>query len=399
MRLLIIGHTAHYLRDDQIVGWGPTIKEVNWLARSFDSLTHLACFHRSPAPDSTLPYDTDKVHFVPVPPSGGPSLRAKLRVIQVAPKYFSAIIKHLPTADVIQVRVPGPLGLCAMLILGFLQRKINWTKYAGNWGLAETITLSYVFQRLWLKNGFTRGPVTVNGTWPNSPKHIYSFDNPSLTLKEISKARRFCTNKQLTSPIRLIFVGRLESAKGVEICLDIVKKLLPHLEIHLEVLGDGPELNKFRAMCASLEIEPFVTFHGWVPHDEVKRQLAEVHFILLPSDSEGWPKVLSEAMAYGVVPIASNVSAIPQILAETQTGFALPPSDADQYAQAILNLVKEPMKWKSMIQAGLRAAPRFSYEQYILKLDNMFLDYYNTSPMNQAIMLEIQKQIEGFYAS
>jgi len=399
MRLLIIGHTAHYLRDDQIVGWGPTIKEVNWLARSFDSLIHLACFNHSPAPDSALPYDTDKVHLVPVPPAGGPSLRDKLRVIQVVPQYISAIIKYLPTADVIQVRSPGALGLCAMLTLGFTRRKFRWTKYAGNWGETGKITPSFAFQRWWLKNGFTNGPITVNGKWPNSPRYIYSFDNPSLTLKEIRHARKFCTKKQLTTPIRLIFVGRLDSAKGVDICIDIVKKLLNHFEVHLEVLGDGPELSKFKAKCGSLEIEPFVTFHGWVSHDEVKRHLAEAHFILLPSASEGWPKVLSEAMAYGVVPIASNVSAIPQILSETQTGFALPPSDVDQYEQAILNLVKEPMKWKSMIQAGLRSAPRFSYERYILNLDNMFLDYYNTSPMNQSLVLEIQNQIEGFYAS
>jgi glycosyltransferase involved in cell wall biosynthesis len=104
-------------------------------------------------------------------------------------------------------------------------------------------------------------------------------------------------------------------------------------------------------------------------------------------------------MAYGVVPIASNVSAIPQILSETHTGFALPPSDADQYAQAILNLVKEPLKWKAMIQAGLHAAPRFSYEQYILKLDNMFQSYYGTSPMNQTVVHEMRKQIERFYAN
>ena len=41
MRLLIIGHTSHYLCGDQIVGWGPTVKEVDWLAKSFDNVTHL----------------------------------------------------------------------------------------------------------------------------------------------------------------------------------------------------------------------------------------------------------------------------------------------------------------------------------------------------------------------
>jgi glycosyltransferase involved in cell wall biosynthesis len=398
MRLLIIGHTAHYLRDEKIVGWGPTIKEVNWLARAFDSLTHLACFHYSPAPDSALPYDTEKVHFVPVPPAGGLRLQDKLQLIRVAPLYISAIKKNLPTADVIQVRSPGPLGLCAMLMLGFVEQKMHWTKFAGNWGTTEKISSSFAFQRWWLKNGFTRGPVTVNGKWPDSPQYIYSFDNPSLTINELSYAQRFCTEKQLTSPIRLIFIGRLESAKGIGASLDIVQELLKHFEVRLDILGDGTQLAKLQRKCALLEIEPFVTFHGWIPHNEVKKYLAEAHFILLPSTSEGWPKVLSEAMAYGVVPIASNVSAIPQVLSETQTGFALPPSDADQYVHAILKLVKEPLIWKKMIEAGIRAAPRFSYEQYILNLDNMFHSYYGTSPMNQVVVKQLRKQIESFYA-
>jgi glycosyltransferase involved in cell wall biosynthesis len=399
MRLLIIGHTAHYLRDGQIVGWGPTIKEVNWLARVFDSLTHLACFHDGTAPDSALPYDTDKINFVSVPPAGGLTLQDKLQFFQVSPQYISAIRKSLPTADVIQVRLPGPLGLCAMLIMGFERLKIRWTKYAGNWGATETITSSHAFQRWWLKRGFTHGPVTVNGKWPNSPQHIYSFDNPSLTLNEISRARVYCKEKQLVSPIKMIFVGRLEPAKGVDFCLDIIHKMHNQVGVHLAVLGDGPERSKLQAKSALLKIEPFVTFHGWVPHDEVKRHLAEAHFILLPSASEGWPKVLSEAMAYGVVPVASNVSAIPQILSETQTGFALPPSDVDQYVQAILDLVKEPFKWKAMIDSGLRAAPRFSYEQYILNLDKMFHSYYGASPMNQSEVNKLREQIESFHAS
>jgi glycosyltransferase involved in cell wall biosynthesis len=322
-----------------------------------------------------------------------------LRFIQVIPQYIFAIIKNLTTADVIQVRTPGPLGLCGMLIMGFVGHRVHWTKFAGNWGATGTITQAFAFQRWWLTTGFTHGPVTVNGKWPNSPQHIYSFDNPSLTLNEISQARRICKDKQLTSPIRLIFVGRLESTKGIGICLDIVQKLLDHYEVHLDILGDGTELCKLQAKCVSLDITSSVTFHGWVPHNEVKRYLTEAHFILLPSTSEGWPKVLSEAMAYGVVPIASNVSAIPQIFSETQTGIALPPSNVEQYVQAILNLTNEPSKWKAMIKSGLRAVPRFSYEQYIVQLDNMFQDYYNSSPMNQSVVYEMQKQIEGFYAS
>ena len=399
MRLLIIGHTAHYLRNGQIVGWGPTIKEVNWLARAFDSVTHLACFHNTPAPESALPYDTDKVHFVPVPPAGGLTLRDKLRVLLIAPNYISTILKNISDADVIQVRSPGALGLYAMVILGLRQGKMRWTKYAGNWSEKNNMPPSFAFQHWWLKNGFTHGPVTVNGKWPDSSEHIYSFKNPSLSIEDISDARRFCTEKQLSSPIRLIFVGRLESTKGVDSCLDIIHKLRTKFIVNLEILGDGSELNNLKTRCTSLEIEPYVTFHGWVPHDEVKRHLAEAHFILLPSASEGWPKVLSEAMAYGVVPVASNISAIPQILEETRAGFALPSTDVNQFADTIIKTVQDPLRWKEMSLAGIKAANFFTYERYIVELDKMFVSFYGNSPLDQEVVEDLQQQVGNFESS
>jgi glycosyltransferase involved in cell wall biosynthesis len=397
MRLLIIGHTAHYLRDDKIVGWGPTIKEVNWLARAFDNLTHLACFYHSPAPNSALPYDTDKVNFVPLPPAGGLTLRDKLRVLLVAPKYISTIIKNISEADVIQVRSPGGLALYAMVILGLTRRKLRWTKYAGNWNEKGKMPPSFAFQRWWLKNGFTHGPVTVNGQWPDSSEHIYPFVNPSLTLKDVEFARTSSQDKQISQPVRLIFVGRVESAKGIGACFDILDNLRQLMDVHLDILGDGPERNEFEVLSRSLNLSQHVTFHGWVPHGQVKNYLADSHFILLPSSaSEGWPKVLSEAMAYGVIPVASNISAIPQILEETQAGFALPATNVDQFSNTIFKTVHDPLRWKEMSLAGIKASQIFTYERYIIELDRMFVSFYGTSPFDQDVVNEIQQQVGIF---
>ena len=98
MHLVIISHTAHYYRGNQLVGWGPTVKEINWLAQGFDQVTHVACLHRKPAPESALPYQSPRVTFVPVPPAGGLTLRAKARVLTAAPGYLRAINKILPAA-------------------------------------------------------------------------------------------------------------------------------------------------------------------------------------------------------------------------------------------------------------------------------------------------------------
>jgi len=51
-----------------------------------------------------------------------------------------------------------------------------------------------------------------------------------------------------------------------------------------------------------------------------------------------------------------------------------------------------------MILAGIDASPRFCYEQYLLKLDDMFHNYYGSSPMNQSVVDEMRTQIESLYA-
>lgn len=398
MRLLVIGHTAHYLRDGQLVGWGPTVKEINWLARAFDSVTHVACFHPGPAPESALPYDTDRVRFVATPPSGGLTLRDKLRVILCAPQYLTAIRKSLPEADVIQVRCPGSIALYAIVVLRWVPRKQRRIKYAGNWGETGRMPISFVFQRWWLRKGFSRGPVTINGRWPDQPDHVFSFDNPSLSLQDIRDARSLGIDKQLGKPIRFVFAGRTEKAKGLGVALEILKGLLPHFQdVYLDVLGDSPERTGFERVSAGLGLTQKVRFHGWVPHNRVRDFLVQAHFILLPSAaSEGWPKVLSEAMSYGAVPIASNVSAIPQILEETGAGVALPPTDIAGFVRAIVEMVEDPVKWKKMSRAGMDAAPRFTYERYLIALDGMFTSFYGSSPLNPDVLRELRQQFRAF---
>jgi glycosyltransferase involved in cell wall biosynthesis len=390
MRLLIISHTRHYLQQGKLLGWGPTIEEVDWLARVFDHVIHLACLHSQPPPKSAQAYRNHRVTVTSVPPSGGLGWKEKTRVITLAPRYIQAIVHWLPFADVVHIRAPCPIALYAMLLLSVRSSPIRWTKYAGNWGETNLLPPSFAFQRWWLRMGFGRGPVTVNGRWENQPKHIFSFDNPAFSLEEVRRARSQSVAKLLAQPVRLVFAGRLEKAKGIYTILQVMKALNDKIEAHLDVLGDGPERQKAAIMCEDLGIREKVVFHGWLSREEVKRFLARAHFVVLPSQSEGFPKVLSEGMCYGAVPLASNISAISQLLNETNAGVSLNPDDINGFVSAILTLVDEPQRWKQMCLAGMRAATRFCYERYIVALDDMFKIYYGSSPLdrNQVEMMK-----------
>lgn len=384
MHLLVIGHTAHYRREGQIVGWGPTIKEIDWLAKACDQLTHLACFHDLPAPPSALPYTATNVQLVTVPPSGGLNWRAKWRVLQNGAHYLAAIRRLLPQADLVQVRCPGSLGMYGMLAVSASPKTKNWIKYAGNWSAPEAP--SHRFQQKWLEKGWHHGPVTINGRWAGQPRHVFSFLNPSLTKQDVEQARILATDKQLSKPTRFIFVGHTTLAKGFPTVLQIFEELTRRLksEVLLEVIGESPSQEQWKNWVAEKGLTDWVQFHGWLPHAHVLQRLVEAHFILLPSQMEGWPKVLSEAMSFGAVPLASAISAIPQILAETGAGFAFPVGDVLGYVEKIVYLLEHPARWHELKSTGIAAAPQFTYERYLFNLNQMLQQFYGTSPLKDS---------------
>jgi glycosyltransferase involved in cell wall biosynthesis len=132
-------------------------------------------------------------------------------------------------------------------------------------------------------------------------------------------------------------------------------------------------------MANTLGISEQVCFHGYLPRSELDSFYARAHFLLLPSRSEGWPKVLSEAMAYGVVPLVSDVSSIPQNLAEIGCGVALPGTATGLYVAEILDYLMRPERWSSESQNGRQASRRFTYEAFGANLNRMFEETWGLS--------------------
>lgn len=382
MRLLVISHTRHYQHREQRVGWGPTVRELDFLAKRFDELVHLAVLHPGAAPGGSLAYTAENIRLVLLPPAGGPSLLDKVGIIRKAPLYLGEIRRQLRSADAVQVRCPASISLLALLaLIASPKPPYRWFKYAGNWqpgaggqSGAGGEALSYRLQRWLLAQNWARGPVTVNGRWPDQPGHIYSLDNPCLAQAEIETARNAIIEKRLDRPLVFLFVGRTEGAKGLGEALQIVAGLKARgLAVHFDVIGGGAEQAHFQSQAAGLGIAGQTRFHGFLPRHALPPYYMRAHYLLLPShSSEGWPKAIGEAMAYGVVPLASAVSSIPQILSEIGCGVAVPEPNAGRYIAEILAYQAHPTRWLEESQRGRQAAHRFTYEAYGASLDRIF---------------------------
>ena len=153
---------SHYLQDEQNVGWGPTVEEINHLATLFEEVHHIGCLHSDPAPDSALPYSSDKIKFIPVPPAGGNKLVDKFKILKVTPLYIKTIWEALNTADVVHLRCPANVPLIALLIL-MLRRKPGF-----RWAVLEASLLVQRRKKLFCHPGSglrPHGPFQATEGW------------------------------------------------------------------------------------------------------------------------------------------------------------------------------------------------------------------------------------------
>lgn len=373
MKLLVISHTPHYRKDNQITAWGPTVKEIDSLTEIFEKITHVAPLHTGVAPQASLPYFSGNISFRFISPAGGESFRNKLSLLAKLPRYLKIIVQELKDADAVHVRCPANISLIAIIVLALMKHpKSRWVKYAGNWNPKIGEPQSYRFQRWWLRKNLHKGVVTVNGEWPDQPPHIISFYNPSLNQFDLKDGIEKAASKYLKPPYQILFAGALETYKGVYQLLEIADRLrLENINFRMEIVGDGTERTKLEIKTAEMNLSDRIHFEGWRSKGEMGRFYEKAHFLLVPSNSEGWPKVISEAMAYGVVPLASAVSCIPQYLKKFKTGKAYFCDDIQIFSDGIRSYIRNPDIWKMESENAVESTGVFSYSFYLIQVKKL----------------------------
>lgn len=118
---------------------------------------------------------------------------------------------------------------------------------------------------------------------------------------------------------RLGFVGGLHDYKGV---FDLATALTSVADTHLFVAGDGPARERFEDRAGDC-----ATFLGPVPYESVPAVFQAIDAFVLPSHTEGLPRVILESMAMGTPVVATRVGGVPEVVDHLQTGLLCPPHD------------------------------------------------------------------------
>jgi phosphatidyl-myo-inositol dimannoside synthase len=141
----------------------------------------------------------------------------------------------------------------------------------------------------------------------------------------------------------VLAVARLVPIKNVGLLVDAVAELLARVpQVHLVVVGDGPEAATIRTRVLAAGLRDAVTFVGSVSHAETAAFYRAADVFALSSDFDNSPNVVLEAMASGLPVVATDVGGVREFVAEGVGGAVVPPRDAAALADALERYLTRP---------------------------------------------------------
>ncbi|MEQ8346490.1 MAG: glycosyltransferase [Sneathiellaceae bacterium] len=147
-------------------------------------------------------------------------------------------------------------------------------------------------------------------------------------------------------PVQLLTVGRLVEKKGVAVALQAVADLVAKgMDVRYQIVGDGPLMTELCGLRDRLGLGEVVRFLGWQDQVAVSALMERSDILLTPSltaqdgDQEGIPVTLMEAMASGMLVVASRHSGIPELIADGSSGILVPEGCAGALATAVAGLL------------------------------------------------------------
>ncbi|MGC9344116.1 MAG: glycosyltransferase, partial [Bacteroidales bacterium] len=153
------------------------------------------------------------------------------------------------------------------------------------------------------------------------------IDTDFFTLPEKKRDRE---------PFIIISFGILEYVKGFDILIKAFAEFMKRHEgeFFLRIGGRGTKFRKLKKLAKELGIGDRVSLHGYVPREEVKREMQLANLFILPSRFEAFGVVLIEAMATGC-PVISTYSGGPEYIVKESDGILVEPEEVGALVKAM----------------------------------------------------------------
>ena len=167
---------------------------------------------------------------------------------------------------------------------------------------------------------------------------------------EKMKTRR--RDQPVRSP-RILFVGGNMQRKGLPTLIRAAASILKaEPSTSFWVVGGDHNQPAMEKLCSANHVRDHFQFLGWRSQTELHQIYPQCDIFAMPSLVEALGVVFLEALAAGLVPVATNVGGIPEIIQDGYNGLLVAPDAPEELAQTIIDLLRNPQKMKALNKNG-----------------------------------------------
>jgi N-acetyl-alpha-D-glucosaminyl L-malate synthase BshA len=220
--------------------------------------------------------------------------------------------------------------------------------------------ISRYLRDITLKEFEIKNPIEVIYNFVNCDLYVRDPETPQRRLEYASPEERI-----------LVHLSNFRPVKRVTDTIEIFDRVRKKIPCKLMLIGDGPDRSKAEWLAVQKGIHEDVLFLG--KQDRVREKLALADVMLLPSELESFGLAALEAMACSVVPIATRVGGLPEVIDSGQTGFLANVGDVDAMAEFAIKLLGDEAKLTKMArQARAVAQSQFCTTKIIPQYEEFY---------------------------
>lgn len=169
------------------------------------------------------------------------------------------------------------------------------------------------------------------------------------------------TNKSY-SKLKILYVGRLVEGKGLRFFIHALSKI-NHFDFSLTIIGDGAIKKDLIELVKNLNLYNKIKFKGFVNFSEkLLKEYSSHDVFVMPSFSEGLPQVIFEAMARGIIVVATNVGGIPGQIKNKVNGFLFDPGNENQLLNILNQIVSNKINQIEIRKNALLVSKKYTFE-------------------------------------
>lgn len=360
--LLVVSDTAMMEEDGKLLVFDPVLREMKVVEEMFDNIVWLGArtLYKKP---SLKPILSNKVQTVVLPCVSRRGWLNVLYVVLAYPVILYEVLKHLKHATHVHTRGPSHPAFVAILLSLFDNKRIYAHKYAGEWTM-NNIPFTYRLQRGILRRIHKPNiRITISGKNSTNSANVYDLQNPCIYEAELQGMNEIGKSKDFSNGLQLLFVGNLMPSKGIiSLMQALAHDNLNNRYTGIYIVGGGKLMDEVKELAAHIN-KIQVTITGDISREELNQLYAKAHVLILPSNSESFPKVVAEAAAYGCIPVTTSLSAITKQITDGTNGFLMHKTNSADILQ-ILNRVADNANLKMISTEAIAMSSLYTYERF-----------------------------------